>query len=125
MAKANHTIRLLLPLSLLAATGCSYALNSKFTATAPYERSKRTPEQVEIFLRESPPSQPHTSVGIMEIILDSDAFSKSVPSNTELLSALRAAAAKNGLDGVRDVVFPPHGTYGYGTASGVGFVYAR
>ena len=96
-------------LGLTACASVSYSANGTVPA-----RAARGAELIVVHMMSDPPPRDFVVAG--ELHASSSASAKS-------LELLRQEAAKNGLDGVADVVCAPSGSRDDGSCEGKGFVY--
>jgi hypothetical protein len=99
--------------------GC--AMKGKFAPTgASYQRSKRTPEQIELYLDPQAPAKPYVIVGIIstEQLGGYSEFDES-------LAMMRKKASEVGLDGILHINCSPLGAVQSGSCTGKGFVYQK
>lgn len=101
--------------------GCQ-GISAEFVQTKGFNKSLRSPAEIEIFMLESPPNRPHDIVGS---ISTDWTWKGTVASRREVIRAIQLEASSQGLDGVRDLRFAGVGTVGEGLASGTGFVWRR
>lgn len=124
-SRSRGRVGVILLLIGVVAASCSTTIDVTFTPIKDFVRSARSAAEVELYMKDDPPVRPHAIVGSLFQDLSFDTLSRQVPTQAERIAALRKAAAANGLDGVRDVYFPPVGTVGSNTITGNGFVYSR
>ncbi|MCC6523262.1 MAG: hypothetical protein IT373_11415 [Polyangiaceae bacterium] len=109
----------------IAVGACGAPHHASFANTAgTYPRSTRSAPQIEILMRGMDPPVGARDCGLIDTKVTL-AFGGGDQSLADAIATLREEAARQGLDGIRDLYCGAPGTVGYGDCAGIGYVYAR